>query len=305
MIIFGFLPKSPEMMAVAVAFSMAWREAEVESGTGEDQARGLLAAFRGELYQCFTGRADALFELVDAVLCAGEPVRVLAGLSLVPEHRRGHGGLYDAVHAGRIDIARLRRSLACLPLPRWSDGRIRLAVDVSNWLRPGAATSPERHPRRPRFRLRPDEAGLAAAPAHPAHHGQPRPGDQSHRARPALLTAAALAVCVLAAACWVLASDARTGRGGGGAGGLARRARPGGRGYGPGSGPGALVAVAVGLVTLARRLPQQAVEPEASVSLPPLTAWNGSWNVWPRNSSAISASGVVRRAVCAGSDCAA
>ena len=144
MIIFGFLPKSPEMMAVAVAFSMAWREAEVEGGTGEDRARGLLAAFRGELYQCFTGRADALFELVDAVLCAGEPVRVLAGLSLVPEHRRGHGGLYDAVHAGRIDIARLRRSLACLPLPRWSDGRIRLAVDVSNWLRPGAATSPER-----------------------------------------------------------------------------------------------------------------------------------------------------------------
>jgi hypothetical protein len=129
---------------VAVAFIMAWREARDQAGTEEDQARGLLAAFRGELYQCFTGRADALFELVDAVLCAGEPVRVLAGLSLVPEHRRGHGGLYDAVHAGRIDIARLRRSLACLPLPRWSDGRIRLAVDVSNWLRPGAATSPER-----------------------------------------------------------------------------------------------------------------------------------------------------------------
>src|SRR5512140_2388013 len=28
--------------------------------------------------------------------------------------------------------------------PRWDDGRIRLAADVSNWLRPDAATSPDR-----------------------------------------------------------------------------------------------------------------------------------------------------------------
>jgi len=32
-----------------------------------------------------------------------------------------------------------------------------------------------------------------------------------------------------------------------------------------------------------------------------LMARNGSWNEWPRISSAISATGVVRRAVCAGS----
>ena len=35
-------------------------------------------------------------------------------------------------------------SLAGLPLPRAADGRLLLAVDVSNWLRPGPATSPER-----------------------------------------------------------------------------------------------------------------------------------------------------------------
>jgi hypothetical protein len=29
-------------------------------------------------------------------------------------------------------------------VPAWPDGRIRLAADVSNWLRPGAVTSPER-----------------------------------------------------------------------------------------------------------------------------------------------------------------
>jgi hypothetical protein len=127
-----------------VAFSMAWLERAVEPQRQEDRARDRLAAFRGELYRCFTARADALFELAEAVLCADGPVRTLAGLSLAPEHRRGHGALYDAVNAGRIEIARLRWSLACLPLPRWPDGRIRLAVDVSNWLRPGAATSPER-----------------------------------------------------------------------------------------------------------------------------------------------------------------
>jgi len=142
--IFGFLPQIPEIKAVAVAFSMAWLGAEVEIGGGQEQALGRLAAFRGELYRCFTRRADALFELADAVLCADGPVRVLAGLSLAAEHRRGHGALYDALNAGRVDIARLRWSLACRPLPRWSDGRIRLAADVSNWLRPDAATSPDR-----------------------------------------------------------------------------------------------------------------------------------------------------------------
>ena len=52
--------------------------------------------------------------------------------------------MYDAVNHGRVDIGRLRRSLAGLALPRAADGRLVLAADVSNWLRPGAATSPQR-----------------------------------------------------------------------------------------------------------------------------------------------------------------
>jgi DDE superfamily endonuclease len=52
--------------------------------------------------------------------------------------------LRDGLNAGRIDIARLRWSLAALPLAPWPDGRIRLAVDVSNWLRPDAPASPDR-----------------------------------------------------------------------------------------------------------------------------------------------------------------
>ena len=91
-----------------------------------------------------TARADALFELTDAVLCTDGPVRTLVELALAPEHRRGHGALYDGLNHGRIEIARLRRALAGLPLPRARDGRIVLAVDVSPWLRPDAPTSPGR-----------------------------------------------------------------------------------------------------------------------------------------------------------------
>src|SRR5215471_14295749 len=136
MMIFGFLPQNLKTQAVAVAFSIAWQAGGVEPG-GDVSARGRLGAFRWELHGCFTARADALFELADAVLCADGPVKTLVGLSLAPEHRRGHGALYDAVNHGRVDVGRLRRSLAGLPLPRAADGRLVLAADVSNWLRPG------------------------------------------------------------------------------------------------------------------------------------------------------------------------
>ena len=127
-----------------MAFSMAWLEDAVQDGPDEDRARGMLAGFRGELYRCFTRRPDALFEACDAVLCRQERVHMLAELSLEPECRRGHGALYDAVNCGQVRVARLRRALAALPLPAWDDGRIRLAADVSNWLRPDAEASPER-----------------------------------------------------------------------------------------------------------------------------------------------------------------
>jgi len=112
----------------------------------------VLSRFRLGFFGCLTARGDELFELADAVLCAGGPVRTLVGLSLASEHQRGHGALYDAVNQGRIDIGRLRRVVAGLPLPRSADGRLMLGVDVSNWLRPGAATRPARpwtaHPAR-------------------------------------------------------------------------------------------------------------------------------------------------------------
>jgi hypothetical protein len=79
---------------------------------------GDLASFRREFYGCLTGRADALFELCDAVLCADGPVRSLPELSLVGEHRRGHGALYGALSRGRVDVARLRTALAAVAMPK-------------------------------------------------------------------------------------------------------------------------------------------------------------------------------------------
>src|SRR4051795_9520067 len=104
-------------------------------------ALGELSRFRREFYTSLTARADALFELTDAVLCADGPVTSLVELTLVAEHRRGHGAMYDALNQGRVEPQRLRRTLASLPLPTAADGRIVLAVDVSPWLRPGAPTS--------------------------------------------------------------------------------------------------------------------------------------------------------------------
>ena len=64
-----------------------------------------LHTFRNSLYRCFGPRADAHFELADALHTAGavpSPVH----LSLAPVHRRGWGSLYaqgvDEAHVGEI-----------------------------------------------------------------------------------------------------------------------------------------------------------------------------------------------------------
>ncbi|GGX24569.1 hypothetical protein GCM10010341_52050 [Streptomyces noursei] len=82
-----------------------------------------VSRFRTELYACLTTWGDALFELCDTVLCPDGPVRSLVELALAPEHRRGHGSLYGGLNDGHIDVARFRRALAGLPLPRAADGR--------------------------------------------------------------------------------------------------------------------------------------------------------------------------------------
>src|ERR1035437_7533181 len=74
-----------------------------------------LSRFRLDFHACLTARGDELCELADGVLCADGPVRTLAGLSLAPEHRRGHGALYDAVNHGRIDVSRAPSGVSISP----------------------------------------------------------------------------------------------------------------------------------------------------------------------------------------------
>jgi hypothetical protein len=107
-----------------------------------------LGGFRAELHACFPRRADALFELGDALLCA-PAITSVAQLSLEPSHRRGWGSAYDALASGRIDAERLRDLLAS-SLPG-ADPLV-FAVDVTTWPRCDAECSPCRgyhdHPSR-------------------------------------------------------------------------------------------------------------------------------------------------------------
>lgn len=100
--------------------------------------------FREDFYGCLTARRDELFELTDALLCADGPVTSPVDLTLLAEHRRGHGALYDALSHGGLAAGRLRRTLAALSQPSAAGGRLVLAVDVSNWLRPDAEWSADR-----------------------------------------------------------------------------------------------------------------------------------------------------------------
>ena len=159
-------PPDPAQVADAVTRFLALRE------------------FRARLYACFTARADALFELTDAILCADHAVTSLVQLSLEAEFTRGHGALYGALKDGGIDEEAFA-ALLTGTLPRLADGeqartwagehdvidygllesaiaglpdeeaaqvreacarwsRLRFAVDASPYPRPDAGCSPER-----------------------------------------------------------------------------------------------------------------------------------------------------------------
>lgn len=107
---------------------------------GEAVARRRLIVFRAGLYACLRRRADALFELADAVLTRTGPVGSLVELSGEKAFRRGHGALYDALACGDID----QEALGGLLARSWEvpdEGPLKIAVDVSPWPRPDAETS--------------------------------------------------------------------------------------------------------------------------------------------------------------------
>src|SRR5262249_56492058 len=167
----GAAPQPPDAARVAGAIARyrAWQA---------------LREFRTRLYECLTARPDALFELADAILCADHAVTSLVQLSLVPQFRRGHGALYDALAAGRIDeeafaalltgtlpqlvdrgagrawvaehdmidYSLLEQALAGLPAGVAAEvreacarwRRLRFAIDATPYPRPDAECSPQR-----------------------------------------------------------------------------------------------------------------------------------------------------------------
>ena len=123
-----------------------------ESVAGEHTPEASLRAFRARLHAFFNRRADALFELTDAILTAGS-IPSPPHLSLTPVHRRGWGSLHAALSKGRIEEKAVQDLLARYPMVHDDkDCTPVYAVDVTPWPRCDAEASPERgyyyHPSR-------------------------------------------------------------------------------------------------------------------------------------------------------------
>jgi len=102
-----------------------------------------LPTFRQEAYRCFRRAADALFEVVDALLTE-DRARSFVELSQAPSCQRQWPSLYAALSDGRIDRAALRR-LFVRTLPRPVAGtRLVLGLDTSPIHRPAAPTLADR-----------------------------------------------------------------------------------------------------------------------------------------------------------------
>ncbi len=135
LILFGSLPQSSKTETVAVTGSVPQDPA---GGEGDAEARrGDLARLREVFYGFLTARADAQFELVDALLCADGPGAVV-GRSVA-----GPGALPRARRSLRWPQPRVYRDRRPAPRPAAAAGRDRivLAADVSPWRRPDAETS--------------------------------------------------------------------------------------------------------------------------------------------------------------------
>ena len=146
----------------SICFSSSERSGKAPHEVGQSSAAvvhetvsptTLLRTVRECLYASARRRADALFELIDAVLSVSS-VPSVPHLSLTAVLRRGWGSLYAALSKGRLDEEALRDLLARHPLDpdRQQDGPPVYAVDVTPWPRCDAEANPERgyhyHPSR-------------------------------------------------------------------------------------------------------------------------------------------------------------
>src|SRR3989304_3951643 len=100
--------------------------------------------FRQRLMGIFTRRADALFELMDALLLSLDP-RSPVELSTSPAFRRRFSMVYDALQHGQVEPERARQLLAqAEPAEALTlTGYAVYGVDPTGGARPGAAAMPE------------------------------------------------------------------------------------------------------------------------------------------------------------------
>jgi hypothetical protein len=99
-----------------------------------------LLRFREQVYQQFQQRADALFEMLEALFT--EPAATApAHMMLHPHFQRKWGSVYNALAAGCIKTTGVEDLLAQVPL---AGGEAVYAVDASTWIKNDAETSPKR-----------------------------------------------------------------------------------------------------------------------------------------------------------------
>ncbi len=99
---------------------------------------------REEIYACFERAGDALFNLVDALLCESQ-AQSLPELSLSALFERKWSSVYEALSDGRIQVERLRAVwVNSLLAEKAADEPITIAVDATPIERSTAPTSADR-----------------------------------------------------------------------------------------------------------------------------------------------------------------
>jgi hypothetical protein len=103
-----------------------------------------LEQVRQQIYACFERRADALFQLTDALLGESQ-AKSLAELSLSSNFQQKWTSVYAALQDGRINIEHIRATLVPALLAEKPESElVWIAVDGSIIPRPDAVTSEDR-----------------------------------------------------------------------------------------------------------------------------------------------------------------
>jgi hypothetical protein len=122
---------------------MAWAEAREAPGTRQIRHGN---GWQGSVGSCIGASPPGRTRCLSCATrrCASRPGAYAGGIVAGARASARPWRLVRRAELRKVQAWRLRWALAGVPLPTWGDGRIRLAVDVSNWLRPDAATSPDR-----------------------------------------------------------------------------------------------------------------------------------------------------------------